>query len=203
MAPLYELVLLTKGGRGMAQPTNKLIKACSEELWKRGAVISDIKSWGERALAYRIRKAGENHYTAQYLTMHVYCSPAALRSVESTLRTSDQVLRWMPLRQRGTPPLDKHARHPHRAPRPPPPEDLETDPAEAAKWEYRNLVMQRVYEGRTKQDLIAEQMVRHRFQHAQRPRLPSRGNFDDAQSARVAAIAGAARPPPPPGPEDI
>ena len=31
---------------------------------------------------------------------------------------------------------------------------------------YRNLVMQRVFEGRTKQELVAEALSRHRFQQA-------------------------------------
>jgi len=46
-------------------------------------------------------------------------------------------------------------------------------------------VMQRVYEGRTKQELVAEQMARHRFQHAVRPRTPppSRGEVVNGPAA--------------------
>ena len=43
------------------------------------------------------------------------------------------------------------------------PEDLKADAMEAAKYEYRNLVMQRVYEGRTEQEMLAEQMTQARF----------------------------------------
>ena len=166
MAPLYEVLLLTKVGSAGAT-ANALIKRCAEQLWKRGAVVSDIQSWGQRDLAYRIRKQGVNHYNAHYLAMQVYCSPLALRAVESELRTSDDVLRWMSLRLGSTPSLDSAARFPFRERLPPLDPELEPDPAEAAKWEYRNLVMQRVYEGRTKSELIAEHLVRHKFQHAQ------------------------------------
>ena len=37
------------------------------------------------------------------------------------------------------------------------------DPAEAAKYAYRNLLMQRIFEGRSKRELLAEQVSRQRF----------------------------------------
>ena len=75
-------------------------------------------------------------------------------------------------KQESTPKLDKatreHGKFPLH-PEMPPLEtvDLEADPSEKMRWEYRNLVMQRVFEGRTKSELVAEQLVRHRFQHQQ------------------------------------
>lgn len=54
------------------------------------------------------------------------------------------------------PPLDKNARK-YYIPKPKEePLDLQADRIKAAKIEYRNLVMQRVFEGRTKQVMIAE-----------------------------------------------
>lgn len=175
MAPLYEVIMLTKGG--IDKTTEKLkglLKSCATLVWERGGVLADIRPWGQRELAYRIRKQGVNNYHAQYTSLHVYCSPTTLRELEGSLRTSDHVLRWMSLKQESTPKLDKRSQHPFLPTRPPSSNaDLDADPTEAAKWEYRNLVMQRVFEGRTKQELIAEQLVRHRFQHAQaRARSP-------------------------------
>ena len=169
MAPLYEVIMMTKVGssRESTQKLTGLLKSCASTLWDRGAVVADIRPWGQRELAYRIRKQAVNHYYAHYLSMHVYCSPPTLRVLEDSLRTSEHVLRYMTLRQESTPKLDREAREPFRPKPPAIARDLEANPAEAAKWEYRNLVMQRVFEGRPKQELIAEHLARHKMQHAQ------------------------------------
>jgi ribosomal protein S6 len=131
--PLYDITMLTKVGKNVRKQTGDLLKQCAGELWKRGAVMADIQSWGQRELAYRIRAQGTNHYHAQFLSMQVYCSPPALRAVEKELRTSDVVLRWMPQKLRAVPPLDSAARFPHRRPQPPLDPTLEGDPIESAK----------------------------------------------------------------------
>jgi len=160
---------MTKGGRGTQQQLTGLLTSCANALWARGAVLADVRPWGNRELAYRIRKQGVNHYQAQYNSLHVYCSPTALQEMEATLRNTELVLRHMTLKQRSLPPLDKATRKPHRVQRPPVAVDLECDPTEAARSEYRNLVMQRVFEGRAKQELVAEQLIRYKFTQNQRP----------------------------------
>ena len=177
MAPLYELILLTKTGNEGTPQLKKLLKTCATHVWDKGGVVADIRPWGHRELAYRIRKQKQNYYHAQYTSLHIYASPPTLHSLEATLRNNEQVLRHMTLKQESTPKLDlatqHHGRFPVTAPpRPEGPVDLEADPTEAARWEYRNLVMRRIFEGRTKSELIAEQLVRHRFQHAQQRAPP-------------------------------
>lgn len=189
MAPLYEVVMMTKSGKGATVQLTSLLTSCAKSLWAKGAVLADIRPWGVRDLAYRIRKQSQNYYQAQYVSMHVYCSPPTLQQLEGQLRTSPHVLRWMTLRQKSVPPIDKATRFPFRAERPTEPIDLESDPTEAAKWEYRNLVMQRVFEGRTKQELVAEQLSRHRFQTAHR----SAAIDEEAARARSGLLVGDVR----------
>lgn len=173
---LYELVVLTKTKAATAQ-LGPLLKSCCNTIWKRGGLVADINSWGSRELAYRIRKQGENFHHAQYLSIWTHCAPRTLREVEATLRTSDMVLRWMPLRRPHAPRLPEEVRHPGRHQRIDPP-DLAADAAEAAKYEYRNLVMQRVFEGKPRQELLAEQLTRHKMvTHFQR--FSDRAEFEN------------------------
>ena len=164
MAPQYKLVVLTRVaprgqfGSSIASEVQKLLRSCTSALWERGGLVADIRSWGQRKLAYRIRRSGKNHYDAQYIALDVHCSPPTLKIVEKVLRTSELVLRWMTLRERTLPKLSAEARQPFRrrtletatAGGLVDPEDLAADPAEAAKYAYRNLLMQRIFEGRSK-----------------------------------------------------
>ena len=159
--PHYKVTMLTQSGRNASQAFKSLMEGCLNQLWSRSAVVADLEVWGTQQLAYRIRKQGVNHYEAYFHSLHVYCSPPALRELEGTLRTSDHVLRWMARRER-LEPLDKAARFPHRPKPPANAEDLEADGLERRRWEYRNLVMQRVFEGRTKAEIVAEHLQRHR-----------------------------------------
>ena len=106
---------------------------------------SPTSSHGGSAGWHAIRKQQKNYYNAQYTSLHVYCTiPATLSTLETNLRQNDHVLRWMPLKMDHVTPLDDATRFPNRQPRHIPTVDLEADPAEAMRWEYRNLVMQRV-----------------------------------------------------------
>ena len=172
---LYELVVLTK--TGATKGLGPLLESCANTIWKRGGLIADINSWGSRELAYRIRKRGDNIHHAQYLSLWVHCAPRTLREVEATLRTSEMVLRWMPLRRPHAPRLPADVQHPGRFQRIDPPE-LAADAAEAAKYKYRNLVMQRVFEGKPRQELLAEQLTRHKMvTHFQR--FSDRAEFEN------------------------
>lgn len=194
MAPLYEVVILTKTGTEATTKLKNLLATNAKMLWERGAVIADIKPWGQRELAYRIRKQQKNYYNAQYTSLHVYCNPATLSTLETNLRQNDHVLRWMPLKMDHVTPLDDATRFPNRPSLDTSgPVDLEADPAEAMRWEYRNLVMQRVFEGRTKQELIAEQLVRHRFQRAQ-SRAPPKPAHTADRGPLIAALRDASPP---------
>lgn len=217
MAPKYEVVMLATA---MPKQTPKLfefLKDISQQLWATGAVIADLKSWGSRPLAYRIRQHSINHYHAQYLGLHLYCSPKALAGLAERLRNEDLILRHMSLKEDTLPKLTKEARFPLKDRRVADPEDLKADAMEAAKYEYRNLVMQRVFEGRTEQEMLAEQMTQARFTPQQAwfqepahrknarlyevlkqppPALPSRAADEELSGAIEAPDGGAAAAPP-------
>ena len=58
--PLYELFALAKPA--LAQPQlAEIIKAASQAVFAQGGVLTDIKSFGQRPLAYDIRKPGEKY----------------------------------------------------------------------------------------------------------------------------------------------
>merc|ERR1719502_1734460 len=109
--------MLTKCGPDATQQLKKLLKTCATHIWDHGGVLADIRPWGQREMAYRIRKQKENFYHAQYTSLHIYVSPPTLHSLEASLRTSDHVLRHMTLKQEMTPKLDRATRnvgrHPH------------------------------------------------------------------------------------------
>ena len=78
MAPKYQVVMLATARSNQTPKIKDFIKGVAHQLWATGAVIADLKSWGSRPLAYRIRQHSINHYNALYLGMHLYCSPKAL-----------------------------------------------------------------------------------------------------------------------------
>ena len=223
MAPLYELIVLTKAAPADAAPQlKKLLKTCATHVWDKGGVLADIRPWGQRELAYRIRKQAVNYYQAQSTSLHIYVSPSTMTGLERTLLNSDHVLRHMVIKQENMPKLDRATQDFGKFPfaRPEPPletVDLEGDPSERMRWEYRNLVMQRVFEGRTEQEMLAEQMTQARFTPQQAwfqepahrkdarlyellkqppPALPSRAADGELSGAIEAPDGGAAAAPP-------
>ena len=199
--PAYDVVVLAANTAGSREKLVGLLRNCATKLWSRGAVITEVRSWGIRDLAYRIRQRGVNHYRAHYLTLDLFCSPASLSELESTLRTSPLVLRWMPLRKRDAGRVSPEEAQARRdAARARDGEDAATA-LEEAKYEYRNLVMQRVFEGKTRQEMLAEQLSQHRFASYQRTaeerrstRRPSPATLRLPHSCRAARRPTAYRP---------
>ena len=52
MAPLYEVILLTKRSSGQ-EPLKKLLKTCANHIWDKGGVLADIRPCG-----HHVRRAG-------------------------------------------------------------------------------------------------------------------------------------------------
>ena len=84
----------------------------------------------------------------------------------ASLRANDLVLRHMVTKKRAIPPVSKSARRQSSYQMPATPE-LAASEAEEAKYKYRNLVMRRIYDGRARQELIAEQAVRQKMRDSQ------------------------------------
>uniref|UniRef100_A0A7S4BDF4 Ribosomal protein S6 n=1 Tax=Chrysotila carterae TaxID=13221 RepID=A0A7S4BDF4_CHRCT len=159
---LYEVILVTQAGEASSKLFKPLMTKLCQNLWRTGAQVADLQAWGQRDLAYRIRKQGVNHYHAQYYSLLVHCSPKALLEVKEELNNSDLVLRHMALKKSYKPEVSKAKIAKFREP-PPTDLDLIPDEIESLKYEYRNLVMQRIFEGRSARDLLSEQLSRHRL----------------------------------------
>uniref|UniRef100_A0A7S4BEQ7 30S ribosomal protein S6 n=1 Tax=Chrysotila carterae TaxID=13221 RepID=A0A7S4BEQ7_CHRCT len=79
---LYEVILVTQAGEASSKLFKPLMTKLCQNLWRTGAQVADLQAWGQRDLAYRIRKQGVNHYHAQYYSLLVHCSPKALLEVK-------------------------------------------------------------------------------------------------------------------------
>jgi small subunit ribosomal protein S6 len=207
--PAYDVILIAANTKDAATlKLTNLLKTCAAKMWSRGAVVTEIRSWGVRDLAYRIRQRGVNHYRAQYLTIDLFCSPPALKELESTLRTNDLVLRWMSLRKEQPGTFDRAARQQRKSDSLAAHGEDAAAALEAAKYEYRNLVMQRVFEGKTKREILADQLAQHRVSSYAKSREIQRTS-DDIALLRSAGVelsgtmldrlkgTGSVRPPPP------
>ena len=53
MAPQYNVTLLTQVGKEAGVKLQQVIKSAATHLWSHGAVVSDVRPWGQRELAYR------------------------------------------------------------------------------------------------------------------------------------------------------
>jgi len=161
--PAYDVIVIANHLKENRLKLSNLLTTVGTKMMDRGAVVTEIKNWGNRDLAYRIRQKGVNHYRAQYMSIDLFCSPATLNVLQSTLRASAQVLRIMSIRK---PELGRDGWQAREAR-----EDRNLaahgeDAAvalDAAKYEYRNLVMQRIFEGKTKQELLADALAQHRL----------------------------------------
>jgi small subunit ribosomal protein S6 len=186
--PAYDVIVIAANTKDAATlKLTNLLKTCAAKMWNRGAVVTEIRSWGVRDLAYRIRQRGVNHYRAQYLTIDLFCSPPALKELESTLRTNELVLRWMALRKEQPGSFDRAAREQRKADGLAAHGEDAAAALEAAKYEYRNLVMQRVFEGKTKQEILADQLAQHRVSSYAKTRQMQRTS-DDIALLRSAGV---------------
>ncbi|KDD75205.1 hypothetical protein H632_c811p1 [Helicosporidium sp. ATCC 50920] len=62
-------------------------------------VITDVRSYGDRKLAYTVRRPGEKHTMANMWQMSFATKGGALKEIEHGLRVNEQVLRWIVLKR--------------------------------------------------------------------------------------------------------
>lgn len=92
--PLYELFCLA---RPQLQKTHlaDIIRKAGVAVFDKGGVVTDIKSFGDRKLAYDIRKPSGKYSEAAMWEMTFLVEPSALKEVEHELRVDERVLRWL------------------------------------------------------------------------------------------------------------
>ena len=73
---------------------NTMINGINKLIADMGGVVADIKHWGKRKLAYRIKKFSEGNY----VLTHFQLQPAFSKEVEAKLQISEDVLRHLLVR---------------------------------------------------------------------------------------------------------
>lgn len=109
MSQRYEVLFVLRPDLGEAGVSDQLERA-RQVLAQQGATGVEIQDWGVRDLAYHI----ETHRRGRYMLLQYEGTPAAVMELERNLKLSDQVLRFMSVRQtnggqRHTPPTESQA----------------------------------------------------------------------------------------------
>ena len=66
---------------------------------QQNGVITDVKSFGEKKLAYCIRRPGERHSTAFLWQMTFASGPETAKEIERGLGLDEGVVRWKVLKR--------------------------------------------------------------------------------------------------------
>ena len=104
--PLYDLLAIVAA----ATPTRsvaEVLRRAAGAVVDAGGVVTDVKSFGTRQLAYTIRKAGVLHTAGQYVQLSFATNPKTLDFIAHDLRTDERVVRWLVKKGRALAPLPK------------------------------------------------------------------------------------------------
>ncbi len=89
----YEMVLIISPEIA-EDKFNVTLNNISRLITDMGGVVSDVKQWGKRRLAYPIKQFSEGNYVLTQLKL----KPALNREVEAKLQISEEVLRYLLVR---------------------------------------------------------------------------------------------------------
>ncbi len=92
----YETLIVLSNELGEGQ--QPLLERLYSVIQSGGGTIDASRDWGNRRLAYPIRRQSDGHY---YL-LEYQAEPAVVQELERTLRISDGVLRYMSVQQEHT-----------------------------------------------------------------------------------------------------
>lgn len=92
--PFYETVFIARQELGAKQVEDLTEKFC-QILKDGGGKIHKVEQWGLRTLAFRINKNRKGHY----VLIESDTPPAALLEMERNMKLSEDVLRYMSLRE--------------------------------------------------------------------------------------------------------
>jgi small subunit ribosomal protein S6 len=131
----YETLVVLSNTLGADMPS--LLDRLREVIRSNGGLVEESHDWGNRKLAYPIKKQTDGHY----FLLEYSAEPKAVSELERTLRIADGVLRYLSVQQEhaGLPPARQHepqARehvplHELRSHRDAPPERSRTEPRES------------------------------------------------------------------------
>lgn len=104
--PLYDVLAIVAAATPQRMVAEVLRRAATT-VHDAGGVVTDIKSFGTRQLAYAIRKAGVTHTAGQYVQLSFATNPKTLDWIAHDLRTDERVVRWLVKKQQALAPLPK------------------------------------------------------------------------------------------------
>ncbi len=90
----YELALVLVTSLGEEEKVTQLEKV-KELVGRFGGEITNVDDWGKRKLAYEIDKQRDGYY----YFIHFQSAPSTPAEVESRLRITESVLRYLIIRQ--------------------------------------------------------------------------------------------------------
>jgi small subunit ribosomal protein S6 len=86
----YELVAIISPEQDDGQVA-EVIKRMGKLITDRGGTVEEVKQWGKKKLAYPIKKFLEGNYILTRFKLE----PKLVREFEATLRTSEEILRYL------------------------------------------------------------------------------------------------------------
>jgi len=91
---LYDLLMIVKSTVPKPQLA-EILKKCSTTVLDSGGVLTDITSFGTRALAYEFKIPGEKHFEANMVQMTFNAKPSVVAAHDFILSTDERVMRWI------------------------------------------------------------------------------------------------------------
>jgi len=92
--PSYELVFILNANLSEEDST-KLLDNINSQITKFGGTVNETNLWGKRKLAYPIKKQTEGNYVLE----RVEIKPAALKDLDANLKLTDNILRYLFVRE--------------------------------------------------------------------------------------------------------
>lgn len=92
--PSYELVVILNANQNEDEITRTLGKI-NDLITKLGGTVTETNPWGNRKLAYPIKKQTEGHYVLE----KVQIKQTALKELDSNFKLIDDILRYLFIRE--------------------------------------------------------------------------------------------------------
>ena len=86
----YELVMIFMPELG-EEALEPLLASISQFITGKGGAVAEVQRWGKRKLAYPIKHFIEG----DYVLMHFKCEPAHNKELETNLKISEKIVRYL------------------------------------------------------------------------------------------------------------
>jgi len=96
---LYEIVL-TVDAKAPGPKILEILQKAARLVLSRSGNVRKLQNWGERELAYKVRRNEQNHTNARFISMWIDAHPVVLKEVEASMRYNKEILRQMTFRRK-------------------------------------------------------------------------------------------------------